>query len=184
MKKFFANPTVALLLAVIVVIASTLINTNVKLGRISGEVRDGFTRGVGNESAISSELKSLCNAADKLMILAKQNDIADADELSGEIDSLRSLLGQPSAKPHSMYALYEEILRGCFGLESALGRMSLSESDAESLSAAQHEAAVAKAAIDGSSYNSTVADFQKRYQHFPTVQLAKLAGVELPEQFA
>ena len=184
MKKFFSSPTVALILAVIVVVGSTLLNTRVKLGRICDEVRDGFTRGVGDESAIASDLKNLCTAAEKLMILGEQYEVADADELEGDIASIRVLLGQETPRPHAVYSLYEELLRKCFALESSLGRMPLSESDTESLAAAQHEAAVAKASIDISSYNSAVSAFQKQHRHFPTVQLAALAGVELPELFA
>ena len=186
MKKLLSSPFVALLIAVIVVIASVLINTKVRFGPICEQVNAGFDFGVGNESAIASELKTLCNAAEKLTILARQNDVAveDAEELESSVEELRLHLSSERRPLRTMYADYESILRGCFALESALGRLSLTETDAESLSAAQHDAAAAKAAIDESSYNDIVRSFQKRYKHFPTVQLAELTGIRMPELFA
>ena len=44
--KIFKNRAVAVLLCVLIVIASTLLSTNVKLGREAGGVSDGFYKGV------------------------------------------------------------------------------------------------------------------------------------------
>ena len=186
MKKFLSNPVVAMLIAVVVVIASVLINTKVRFGPICENVREGFDLGIGSEAAIASELKTLCNAAERLTILAGQNDTAadEAGELESCIEEMRLQLANEDRPLHALYTCYETILRDCFALESALARLPLSEADTESLSAAQHDAASAKAAIDDSSYNDSVYSFQKRYHHFPTVQLAGLAGVSMPELFA
>ncbi len=186
MKKFLSNPVVAMLIAIVVVIASVLINTKVRFGPICENVSEIFDLGIGSEAAIASELKTLCNAAEKLTILARQNAVAgdEADELEDCIEMMRLQLNSENRPMHALYSNYELMLRDCFALESALARLPLSEADAESLSTAQHEAAAAKAAIDESSYNDRVRSFQKRYNHFPTVQLAGLAGISMPELFA
>ena len=44
--KIFKNRAVAVLLCVLIVIASTLLSTNVKLGREADGVSDGFYKGV------------------------------------------------------------------------------------------------------------------------------------------
>ena len=184
MKKFLNNSLVAFLIAAVVIIGSTLISTKVRFGPICTSVNDGFSFGIGSESAIATELKNLCNASDKLMILADQNGLDYSEEIAGRVASMRMLLNEENKDLHSIYALYENILRDSFSLESSLARMSLSDADSESYTEAQHEAASAKASVDSSSYNEIVRRFQNRYRHFPTVQLADLAGISMPELFA
>ena len=68
MKKLFESPAFALLLAVIVVIGSTLLNTRIKFGRKCDAMCDEFYE----QSDIAAELRNFCAAAEKV-------DAGDAD---------------------------------------------------------------------------------------------------------
>ena len=68
--KIFKNRAVAVLLCVLIVIASTLLSTNVKLGREADGVSDGFYKGVNtlykDENALYQLIvhQSSCTAND------------------------------------------------------------------------------------------------------------------------
>ncbi len=184
MKKLLSNPFVAILLAVVVVIASTLVNTRMRFGPICDSVRESFIVPEEDGSSVATELKTLCNAAERLSILAEQNETGIETDVNANIENIRSMLSYEDDDLHALYVLYEQLLRDCFSIESKLAKLTLNDAETEKLSAAQQEAADAKAAIDNSRYNENVRIFQKKYQRFPTTQLAALAGVTMPEQFA
>ena len=77
--KIFKNRAVAVLLCVLIVIASTLLSTNVKLGREADGVSDGFYKGVTYDGykhpAISDQLNNICGAADGLASVVASYDI-------------------------------------------------------------------------------------------------------------
>lgn len=183
MKKFFSQPAVALFLAVIVVIASVLTNTRVKFGQRCDRISDQFYSATSGTS-IADSLRALCSASERLAMLGKANEVADADQTLNSVDTLRNLLHTGSYDADSIFSVYNQLLKETFSLESDLAKMTLSESDTETLKAAQHDAAEAKNAIDLSSYNDSVRSFLKEYSHFPTPQLASISGVEMPKFFS
>ena len=185
MKKFFSNPTVAMVLAVLVVVTSVLINTKVKLGKQCDALSERFYQVSSEEEvSIADSLRALCNASEQLVLLGVKYEVSDTDTAVSTIDEIRNSLRQQSHRTGELFAQYDQLLKQTFSLESDLARITMSESDTDTCAAAQHAAAEAKAAIDRSSYNDAVWKFNRRYGRFPTPQLAKLSGVEMPALFA
>ena len=184
MKKFLSNPTVALILTVIVVIGSTVINTRVHLGRQCEAISERFYSGYGSEASIADSLRSLCNASEQVILLGMKYDVEDEGDTVGLIDQIRDSLANGNTHVASVYSLYQVLLKSTFSMESTLARTQLSEADESTYASAQHMASDAKAQIDTSSYNDAVRSFLKVNRHFPTPQIAAISGVSLPELFA
>lgn len=183
MKKFFSNPAVALLIAVLVVCSSVLLNTRIKFGSRCEAVSDRFYNTLSGEASIADSLRSFCATAEKLVLIGEQYDIDAAEDAGDSIGSIMSALREESHDIGAIYDDYDRLLKEVFTLESALARENLSESDAATYASLQHDAADAKAAIDQSTYNDVVRSFQKQYRRFPTPQLAALSGVVYPALF-
>ena len=181
MKQFFSRRSVALLLAVLVVISTTLFQTRFRFGRLCSEVTDQFYYGSGS---IASELVQLSDSAEILAGLAHLYNLDEAKAAMNTTSSLRELLRLESSEIAAIHDLYKELLSETFTLESLLARQELSDAEADLLSSAQHEAAQAKAAIDASGYHDTVRVFLKRYDRFPTTALAALVGLKMPQVFS
>lgn len=191
MKKFFLNSTVAWILTVALCIASVVLNTRIRLGKSCDEVNSFFYTGneehytaVNGESPVASELRKLCDAADSLSLLGIRADYDDLEDLSDAVSDIREELRGRTLDFDDLYEDYEELLQETFRLESALARAELSEEESASYYEAQHAAAEAKTAIDGSSYNKLAATIRQKHQHFPTTVIAALSGVHIPELFA
>ncbi len=184
MKRILSRPSVAVLIAVIVVIATILLQTRIRFGRICDNVNDQFYHSSQDESSIASELGNLADSAEILVGLAHLYGLEESEDVMNTISSMRELLLLQSHDTSVIHDLYKTLLSETFKLESLLSRQELSDADAEVLSAAQHNAALAKAAIEASSYHETVRTFLKRYAHFPTNTLASLVGVKMPQVFS
>ncbi|MBR0160686.1 MAG: hypothetical protein IJQ02_05325 [Oscillospiraceae bacterium] len=182
MKKLFQNSRFALILTIVLVIFSTLLNTHIRLGRISDSVSDSFYAS-NSETPIAEGLRTLAGAAERLATLGEEYRPSEAEETKENVEMLRTLLRYESASPATLSYYYSSLLSNCFTLESVLVQTDLNESQEEMLSEAMHDAAEAKAAIDASSYNERVRTFTKRYDRFPTNLLAGLAGVSYPVLF-
>ena len=180
MKKFFSNPVVAMILAVVVVIGSVVVNTRVKLGRECEAVSGRFY----GASSIADDLLTLCGASEKLVLLGTRCGVTDAEDAMEPIGQIRELVRERSYEAGAIFEQYDQLLKDTFALESQLARMDLGAEDAEAYSGAQHSAAEAKAGIDGSAYNDSVRSFLKHNGSFPTPQIAAFSGVSLPEYFA
>ena len=173
MKKLFSNPSFALVLTLVLMIASVLLNTRIKLGKQCETL-----------CAISASLVSLCDASEQLARLGERYQVDEADDTLETTRSVRELLQERSYDAEEIYDHYYDLLKSVFSLEGTLARTALSEEDAGAFVSAQHTAAEAKAMIDNSSYNELVRIFLNRNRRFPTPQLASLSGVYMPELFA
>ena len=183
--KLFKNPVFAVALAIVVVIASTLINTNVKFGRKCRTVTDAFygssiTRGTP-ELAIADALELICTDAESLAVVADSCG-TDAKAVRENVNSLRhSLQFQNMFLIRSSYADLRSSLTTMIG---QLAQADLDANNAETVSRCSSSISEAQDAIAASGYNDTVRAFLRRYDHFPTNLLARLAGVRMPETFA
>ena len=183
--KLFKNPVFAVALAVVVVIASTLINTNVKFGRKCRTVTDAFygssiTRGTP-ELAIADALELICSDAESLAVVADSCGV-DADKVRDDVSDLRRSIQQ-----EFFYGIRESYAALRSALTTLLGQLAqvdLDEQNAETVSRCSSSISEAQNAIAASSYNDTVRAFLRRYDHFPTNVLAALAGVDYPDTFA
>ncbi len=182
--KLFRNPVFAVCLAVVVVIASTLINTNVKFGRKCRAVTDQFygasTRGAA-EVSIADALESICTEAESLSVVADSVG-ADAKDVRNAVSSLRSSIRNGFF--YGIRSSYDALRSGLTTLLGQLAQAKLDEQNAQTVSVCSAAIADAQSAIAASGYNDTVRAFLRRYDHFPTNVLARLAGVSMPEAFA
>ena len=184
MKKFLSNPTVAMILAVLVVVGTMLVSTKVDFGKKCAVTSEQFYTRADAEAPIADRLRDFCSAAEKMVPLGQHYGIEDADDVYEKAEEVLDQLRKQSTKAEDLFEDYSELLSDTFALESALVRRELSEEDLSAYSSAQHDAAEAKAAIDASSYNNEVRSFLSRYRHFPTTVLAALTGVRMPQLFA
>ena len=182
MKKLFESTAFALVLAVVVMFGSMLVSTKVDFGKKCRRVTDAFyTQAAGSDEApVASELRSLCSASEQLALTGQQLELEDAPRVLQLVDELRNALYVQTDDLNEVKETYQQLLNATFSLERALARAELSDAQAGAVSAAQRDAAAAKANIDASGFNSTAAAFLKRYQKFPTVGLAGLVGVKMP----
>ena len=179
--KLFQNRVFAVFLAVLVVIGSTILNTDVKFGRKCSEVSGQFTRG-GSPASISGQLVNILSDSESLSALAARYG-ADTKTLDEANSQLRSRL---TAKLGASY-VYVSYNKLCSALTSLMGQLAnspLSEQDSAEVTRCADSIAEAQNAITMSDYNSVVRSFLHRYDRFPTNALAKLAGVDMPETFA
>ena len=178
--KIFKNRAVAVLLCVLIVIASTLLSTNVKLGREADGVSDGFYKGVTYDGykhpAISDQLNNICGAADGLAsVVASRQYSAD----------LKDMLSQRTGTYTAVYAKYRDLLDCIEALKLELASVQLSERDASGTEQYFSTVSSASEVIGSAGYNDSVQQFKRSYlDRFPGSILAKLAGVDAPELFA
>ncbi len=184
MKKLFSNTVFAVALTVVLVLLSIILNTRIGLGKKCNYVTDQFYSPTNGETSIASELRSLCNASENLILLAVKNGQESPEAATAEIAEIRELLNDECRKAGRIYPVYEQLLKETFRLESDLSRMDLSEEDAEALAEATTQAYNAKTAIDASSYNDSARAFLKHYRRFPAPLFAALSGVTMPQLFA
>ena len=182
MKKLFSNRVFAVCLTVVLMIVSVLMNTHVKLGKKCEILAGTFYA----EDSISGGLTRFCDAVEELVSLGQRCQISGADAPTDQVEEIRGMLSQRSGKYGVLYQDYETLLRETFSLESSLEQIlsQLNSEDADRFTVARHNAAEAKASVDGCDYNVNAAMFLKSNSHFPTPQLAACAGVSLPELFA
>lgn len=176
--KFFKNRVVAIVLCVLIVAGATLLNTAIRFGSVCREIAGSFY----HDEEISSQLEVLYSEAVSLAVIAGNNGI-DATALLSATNELHQSLSQSSGAS-SVYAAYEKLNTELTAMEQKLLAVALSDSDAQSVSSSLVQIHAAQVRLASSAYNANVRDFLRRYDHFPTNILAKLAGVTLPEEFA
>lgn len=189
--KFFRRRSVALIIAAVAVIASTLLSVNVKFGRAAQDVTDGFytVSPVVSEPSVyrstGSHLSNLCAYADGLVTIADNYNL-DTEDLSWDSESLKLAQSYSSEDISYIYYCYTDLCASLNKLIDQLHRVELSERDASGLEQYESSVAGAKAAIEaaGSVYNDSVRAFLRVYDKFPTNLLAEMAGVDMPAYFA
>ena len=194
MKKILSSPVVALIITFVLVFASLALNTHIRLGGQCDEITAGLYAGKGGSPCIADGLRSLCTASEKMLTLAGQLGI-DVDSLDSDgeyadedpadlINDIRNALRYEDGSARYLYYLYEALLSKDYAMETALARAALSEADAAAFLEAREEASQARAVVDNDSYNNTARAFLKKYDRFPTSQIASFSGVSMPKLFA
>ena len=185
--SFFKKKPVALLLTVIVMIASTLLSVNVKLGNKCQRITDGFYDGVEykgyTQKSLSSHLKNITAYADGLVTIARNYDI-DTEDVEGASESLKQALSYSRGYESYTYSQYQALSKAVVMLEDKLSRAELSERDAEGVAQYSSSITGAESAMESAGYNESVREFLRSYNRFPANFLGSLAGVKMPEFFA
>lgn len=187
--SFFSKRSTALVLTVVMVLASTLLSVNVKLGDKARDVTDEFyavsDRGNnGNYRSLGSHLQNVCAYADGLVTIANNYGI-DVEKVSDCSRYLKNAMTYSREEISYIFYCYSDLLKETDWLVDQLYRMELSERDADGLSQYETNLDGAKSAINtaADSYNGTVREFLRRYDRFPGNFLGKLAGVDMPDYF-
>lgn len=184
--SFFSKRSTALLLAAVMVIASTLLSVKVKFGEQVRQLNYGFYDGVYTEGyrqkGIGDHLKNICAYADGLVTIANNYELDTEDVRRASEDLKLGLTYSPEAVSY-LYYCYDELTKAVDVMERRMEQEELSERDQSGLEQYMSSINGAKSAIESSGYNKTVRDFLKRYDHFPTDALARLSGVEMPQYF-
>ena len=185
--SFFKNKFVAIVIAVFVVIASTLLSTNIRFGKECRAVTDGFYEGVEyngyQQKSMATHLKNICAYVDGLVTIARNYDL-DTAEAEAASDSVKSLLSGETKHISYVSAAYSELIKASNALQAQLARTELEERDASGV--AEYSASItgAQSAMENAGYNESVREFRRKNDHFPTRLFASLAGVSWPENFA
>ncbi|MBQ5405367.1 MAG: hypothetical protein IIU18_01880 [Oscillospiraceae bacterium] len=185
--KLLKSPVFAVLLAIVVVIVSMVINTNIKFGRKCDAVRDLFYEGVTTrgytQTPIATHLSNLCGYADGLVTIARNYDV-DGAEVESNSYYLKSSLNSSWSDISYIHSEYNRLISSLNDLIDRLERAELSERDASGVEQYKSSVTGVQSAIGEAGYNEAVREFLRRYNHFPTNYLALLADVDLPEVFA
>lgn len=177
--KFFKKRSVALILCLLVIVGSTLWNTDRKLGGDCRDLSESFYAGDG----IAPLLETLHVEAGSLAAVAEAYCI-NTDALRGASEDLQGMLSQRSTGCALLYSSYDRLRTELRSIEQQLLTAPLSEDDAAAVSKSLERVHSAQASIGSSSYNSQVRSFLSDNRSLLTRVLARLAGVAMPEEFA
>lgn len=185
--KFFKRPAVAVLITAIIVLASTALSVNIKLGEKCQQVIDGFYNGVyyngAEQKSIASQLRNIYSSADEIAAIAGRYDI-DTEEILWCIDDLKLGLTYSPDEASYLYFCYDELIGEVKALEGKLRKTELEDRDAEALEQYISSIKDSQSAIESSGYNESVREFLREYMRFPAEHLADFSGVQLPEYFS
>lgn len=171
------KPVVAVILCVLIVISSTVISVHTRLDPQCRAVSDIFTSADG----IASQLTASCDAANGIIQLADKYQ-ADSTATSGAVTRLREALGYEG--PSSLYQRYQSMNTELYSLNVALKQQDLSDRDSQLLDSLNAELKTAQENIADNSYNLAVSSFLHDRLGTVSVEIARICGVNLPEQFA
>ena len=176
--KILKNTVILVLLALVVVLGSTLLNTRFKLGMLCREASAEFYENTG----IATQLDSICVDASAIASIAKEHGL-DTDSLTNAVEELQSMISHRSSAA-SVYERYSKVKAELSALTAKLMSQGLGDSDSQAVTALQAKIQEAQEKISSSSYNTYIQSFLEKYDRFPANLFAKLANVHLPEVFA
>lgn len=182
--KLLKKPLFAVLLSGVIVLGSTLLNTNVKFGKEVRAVENGFYDGVYYDGythkSIYSQLDVFLGAAGGLASIA-ENVGLDASSVSDACNTLRLVMKQGDID--DMGDAYADLASETNFLLGKLTAAGLEGRYSDGVDAYGSTLNGAMSVIENSGYNESVRQFCLDNDHFPMDILAALAGVELPELF-
>ena len=185
--NFFKKPAVALVLAAVLILASTALSVNLKFGEECDEVSDGFYEGVFYDSvlheSISSQLDIIRESAENIAHIAEGYG-ADTVELFWATDAIRLAFLYSEHEASYIYYCYEELMDELRDICDDYGREELSEADYALVEGYLSDIQAAQELIKNSGYNESVRRFNKERLNVFTEFLGDFAGVDFPELFS
>ena len=186
--EILKNRVVAMLLCVFIVLASTLLSSAVRLGRVVDGINDGFYDGVTYDGykhpAIAEQLKNICGAIDGLASVAMNYD-ADVVALRQSSVVLKEMLNQRTTSYAILYEAYITALYNVDDVKAQLSSKNLSERDAAGLEQYASTISSASGVIDDAGYNDSVHQIRRSYlEHLPEKFFVSVSGTDTPELFA
>lgn len=184
--KLFRKKIMAYLLSALIILLSTVVSVNIKLGKECSEVVDGFYKGVMldgvRDVSIRSQLEVISEASESIAALAERNGL-NTEDFRSDIEYFKRLIVVMDEDISHIYYCYKGILDHVMNLGYALNELSLSSADEAGGVSSLQAILDAKDLIEASAYNESVRTYLNSLR-FPTEFLAELSGVELPEYFA
>lgn len=184
--SIFKKKLFVILIAVMIIISSTILSVNIKLTKEFREVTEGFYSGVmvdgKRDVSIHSQLMIIAREATVLANLAERNGLEVA-ELKDKAEWFSRDVATMEDNISYIYYIYQELLDKLTETAFALKELKLSAADEATAVSSLQTIIEAQAVIDDSGYNDSVRKYLISLQ-FPTDFFAELAGVWPPEYFA
>jgi len=186
--SFFKKPFVALVLCVVLVWASTAISVKAKFQDKCDDVIDSFYTGVSikgeaDAPSIYDQLRELNAIAENMAIIA-DNYSVNSEDVRDYNDFLESALVYFEEDIGYIYSEYSGLWKALMAMEDALAHSPLSDRHLAAMADCSARLDAIDANIANAGYNESVRLFYQRNDSFPTLQLAEMFGVQLPEYFS
>ncbi|MDL2300352.1 hypothetical protein LJC01_01765 [Clostridiaceae bacterium OttesenSCG-928-D20] len=185
--KFLKKRPVAIILAIIIVIGSTVISAHRHIQKECQELEDCFYTGAYNEergsidASINSQIQVMLNSSlGVVSISSKYPQLEEQTEILRESRDNLNREGEISSK----YQPYSVLIDDFAILVSSLREIELSDSDSENLSSYVRKFEGAQNVIAKSTYNDNIRKFKREYLgSFPVNFLKHIAFVREPSLF-
>ena len=185
--KFLKKPAVAVVISVILILSSSFISINAKLGAKCRDVTELFYSGVRYNGelhpAISDQIRSMCSIANDLSVIAGNYDI-DSQSLDDACDWVESAIVYSSDDAGYIYYEFSGLRSELKSMTDKLSQKELTARHAKLLTDYEEQLKSLEYNIDTAGYNEAVRAFLQEYDRMPTRFFADICGVQMPEYFA
>ena len=185
--KFFKNPFVAIISCILIVVLSSIISINVKLGNECEKVIDSFYVGKLHNGTISTsiygDIVNMYELAENVVVVADNYGI-DTRKLVSDIAELKDELNFKKPDSGEIYSEFTEFYSNLWAVTLELSNTQLSQRHLEYMSSASQEINSLKSSIESSDYNNNVRVFYKKFDRFPANLFAEIFDIDYPEYFA
>ena len=184
--KFFKKPAVAVILVIILVIASTLLSFEIRFGSKCQQISDGFFDGVYVDGELrpscASIVKKITGYAEEIRAIAFENGL-DTESLDSDLESLKYSIKYSDPDASYVYFCYNDVLNSLGNLKSSLKTANISAEDSESISQLYLQINSAAREFDTTGYNESVRAFLRDYDRFPVSKFYWYTNVIMPSCF-
>ena len=185
--KFFRKPVVAVIIALVVVWASTLLSFQIRFGDKCQEITDGFIDGVyynGElQPSLASRLTSIIDSVKEIKEIAELSEI-DTDDLDEQAEYLENALRYSANDADYVYYCYEDLTAELKNVKKDLSSAELAPELKAKLSSLYSAIQSEEDAFDTSGYNESVREFLREYNKFPANELYWHTNVMMPSYFS
>ncbi len=184
--KALKNPIVAVLLAVVLVAASTYLSASSNLKKDTQKITDGFYSGVkydgSKHASIYSQLNGIIGAVDGMCAIAANNGV-DTAALSAASTELKADLSTMHDDIASIYLSYSKVCSCLTPFLTEMDSAALSEHERGDMQTYEETVTSARRAIDESGYNESVRAYRGSLDRVAELFIS-LCDVAEPEYFA
>lgn len=160
--KVLKKPVVAVILAILIIVSSSLVSSGIKLDRECRNVTEGFYQGVKYDGykhpAIYTQLKNICGAVSGLVTVADNYGV-DTSEVSALKDELSAGISEAHSGISSIYKKYSALDEALTRLIWELDEVTLSERDEDGLDLYVSTVDSANSTIATTGYNESVQSY-------------------------
>jgi len=175
------NRAVAVLVALLVVVASSVFGAGLTLGQMRAQTQAVFTLGAGGVPGIQSDLAEISAQAFNMTQIAGrylQPDYAGVVRVLESRDAL-----QRADTPREMRRATEEILGSTNALRNTLEHLDLSEQDQNLLAMVAIDINSRATLISQNPYNAAAHNFNQTLERFPANIFGRAVGIRPLELF-